>query len=302
MNKNLLRILVWLVLALSGLPALLMASEPLSIGIYTSDERSFTTASYWLEGKDGVVLIDTQFLLSEAEKFIAAAERATGKKVVMAFVLHPNPDKFNGIEVLQKRGIKVVTSRQVKALIPEVHQIRLDWFYSQYQPEYPLETPSPESFGDKTREFNVAGMKLTAHVLGPGCSAAHIVVQTGQRLFVGDLVSNRAHAWLELGLIDEWVARLNQLKALNPSKIYPGRGEVAGPGLLDEQIGYLMRVHSYIAAENPKGELGLIRKWLLRFKITRSFPEYRYPTFMSDGLPAVWKRVASERTEVRPLR
>ena len=211
--------------------ALAASGDPLSIGAYTSSERSFNTVSYWLEGSDGVVLIDTQFLSSETEKFLLAAEKATGKKVVLALVLHPNPDKFNGTALLQQRGIKVVTSQQVKALIPGVHRIRLGWFYKEFQPDYPRDTPDPESFGDKTRDFDIAGIKLTAHVMGPGSSGAHIVVQVGSLLFVGDLVSHGAHAWLELGLVDEWLARLNQLKVLNSSKIYPGRGAPGGPGL-----------------------------------------------------------------------
>ena len=56
---------------------------------------------------------------------VAAAEKATGKKVSTAIVLHPNPDKFNGTAALQARGIDVITSRQVRELIPAVHQIRL---------------------------------------------------------------------------------------------------------------------------------------------------------------------------------
>ncbi len=59
----------------------------MSIGTYVSSDEDFRTSSYWIDGKDGVVVIDTQFLLSAAEEVIAHTERVTGKKVVLAIVL-----------------------------------------------------------------------------------------------------------------------------------------------------------------------------------------------------------------------
>ncbi len=94
------------------------------VGTIVSAPRSFSTNAFWIEGPNGLILIDTMFLLSDAEEALDFAEKATGKKVVMAIILHPNPDKFNGTQVLQKRGIKVLTSSQVLKLIPSIHKDR----------------------------------------------------------------------------------------------------------------------------------------------------------------------------------
>src|SRR5688572_3365013 len=83
------------------------------VGTYVSSGWGFHTSSYWIEGPDGLIIIDTQFLPSAAEELINWAEAATGKKVKLAIALHANPDKFNGTAVMQKRGIRVVTSQQV---------------------------------------------------------------------------------------------------------------------------------------------------------------------------------------------
>jgi len=48
------------------------------VGTYTSTPWGFDTASYWIEGTDGLVLVDTQFLLSATEEFVNLAERTTG--------------------------------------------------------------------------------------------------------------------------------------------------------------------------------------------------------------------------------
>src|SRR3954454_20682508 len=71
------------------------AGDP-RVGTYVSSPWGFSTSSYWIEGPTGLVVIDTQFLPSAAEEMLAWAEQTTGKKVVLAIVLHPNPDKFNG--------------------------------------------------------------------------------------------------------------------------------------------------------------------------------------------------------------
>jgi glyoxylase-like metal-dependent hydrolase (beta-lactamase superfamily II) len=155
------------------------------IGVYTSIPWGFRTASYWIEGPKGLIVIDTQFLPSASAEVIEQAESITGKKVELAIVLHPNPDKFNGTATFQARGIRVVTSAQVLAKIPEVHAQRVDSFYARYKPDYPKELPKPESFGDKDGELSAGGVTVKTHLLGPGCSAAHVVVEYDVFLDVG---------------------------------------------------------------------------------------------------------------------
>ncbi|MEQ1876893.1 MAG: lipoprotein, partial [Bdellovibrionia bacterium] len=160
------------------------------VGTYISRPNGFSTASYWIEGPKGLVFVDTQFLLSAAGEMIDWAEKATGKKVILGIVLHPNPDKFNGVEVFKKRNIPVVTSDQVRTLIPSVHQDRHHWFYERYKPDYPDQAPIPETFGNSTRVLEQAGVPIKVHTLGPGCSEAHVVVEFEKHVFVGDLVSS----------------------------------------------------------------------------------------------------------------
>ena len=118
-----------------------------------------------------------QTLRAAGYEVIEAAESITGKKVKLALVLHPNPDKFNGTATFQARGIKVVTSAQVLAKIPEVHEDRSRSFEERYRPDYPTELPKPEGFGDADTELSAGGVAVKVRVLGPGCSAAHVVAE-----------------------------------------------------------------------------------------------------------------------------
>ncbi len=268
---------------------------------FESTPWSFSTNAFVVEGPTGLILIDTQFLTSEANAFADAAEAAFGKKIELAIALHANPDKFNGTAALQARGIRVVTSAQVKALIPSVHQKRVRAFYERYKPDYPKAEPSPESFGDQTTTITAGGVRLVCHVMGAGCSEAHVVVTTvdaaGVRhLFAGDLLANGAHSWLEIGKSGAWLSRIDEMKALAPHRVYPGRGPIAAATLLDEQARYLAAVReevAAVAAADPAGNdpTGVERAIAA---IVARYPRAAFKVFLRIGVPAELKRARLE--------
>lgn len=269
------------------------------VGSYVSSTRGFSTVSYWIEGPSGLILIDTQFLPSAAEEFITWAEQATGKRARAAFVLHANPDKFNGTAVFKKRGIKVMTSDQVLALIPSVDAQRRRVFFERFEDDYPKDLVLPESFGSESVNMDLAGLNIKAHVVGQGCSDAHIVVQFEDHLFTGDLVASGSHSWLELARTEEWLKRLEEMKSLGAKTIHPGRGPSGDLRLLDQEAAYLRFVRDTIAAEKPRlgasgdiddaGQAAIER---VRKKIEDRFLGYRFAVFLNLGLPAEWTRQA----------
>lgn len=274
------------------------------LGSYVSSWKSFRTNSFWIEGPEGLILIDTQFLPSAALEVVDLAESLTGKKVVAAIVLHANPDKFNGTAVLQQRGVKVLTSDQVRALIPAVHQLRHGWFYDSYKPDYPNDAPTLDSFGAATTELDLAGLKLKAHVLGAGCSEAHVVIEYEKHVFVGDLVAGMGHAWLELGLIDEWLARLSEIQALAPEYVHPGRGPSGGAELLGVQRAYLEKVIALVREENPRPDVAKADKEAaiarVQERLLAAYPGYPMRRFAENGLPRVWDRLAAQPPAAAP--
>ena len=280
--------------ALASLPA--HGQETLKIGRFTSEKRAYSTNNFWVEGSDGCAMFDTQFLPSDALKSADAAQKASGKPVRTAVILHPNPDKFNGTAGLQARGVKVITSAQVAALIPTVHDIRLGWFYKDYQPDYPKDAPKPSVFGSATQTLKLQGLDVTLHVLGgAGCSAAHVCAQVGDALFVGDLLANRGHAWMELALFDEWQARLDEVQGLSQAsgvrRIFVGRGEPAGLELITQTKAYLRKVKDIVRAEKPSGEIVFFKRRSLKTTITDAFPGYEWDAFVHESLPEIWNKL-----------
>lgn len=280
-------------IALAGIACSAVAAvaqtNTLKVGAYTSPVKTFSTASYWLEGNDGLLMIDTQFLPKEGVQAVEQAERESGKKVKTAIVLHPNPDKFNGTEVFQKRGIQVLTSDAVLAAIPAVHVIRTGWFAEEYKPDYPANAAKPTPLGNATLTQTLAGVPVTLHALGPGCSAAHVVVQVGDAVFVGDLINPENHAWLELGVIDAWLDRLEEIRKMKPTRVFPGRGKPGGVELIESQATYLRFVQKTVRDAQPTGAPSMFRKLLLQRTIESAYPKLGYALFMRDGLERVWE-------------
>ncbi len=271
-----------------------------TVGRYVSSKWGFSTVSYWLEGPRGVVLVDTQFLPSAAEELVEVAERHTGKPVVAAIVLHANPDKFNGTATLQARGIEVLTSAQVLERIGSIHAKRTAAFGKRYAPDYPTQEPQPTSFGTTTTTLTLGGLQLTAHVLGAGCSEAHVALTWEDHLFVGDLVANGTHSWMELGLSDQWLARIDELSALGAAWVHPGRGASGGPELLSAQSRYLRRVQALIRAEQETLTDGghqpaedEVDDALARIEqaLNQEYSGYAFGVFLKIGLPAEWRRL-----------
>ncbi|MCY1078924.1 MBL fold metallo-hydrolase [Archangium lansingense] len=267
------------------------------VGVYTSKPRGFSTHSYWIEGPEGLVVIDTQFLPSAAHEVLELAERETGKKVVLAVVLHPNPDKFNGTSVFQARGIRVVTAQQVLERIPAVFELRTRWFKDRYAPDWPEAEPRPEAFGAETTVLEAAGLKLKAHVMGPGCSDAQVVVEWEGHLFTGDLVANGTHAWLELGLQHEWLQRLDELARLNPRHVHPGRGPSAGPELLSQQRAYLEKVIELVRAAEPTLPVRDEAVAEAVQRVLATYPKLDLAVFLRVGMAEVYRREAELRAK-----
>ena len=260
------------------------------VGAYISSQRGFSTATYWIEAPEGLILIDTQFLTSAAEAAIQAATKHTGKKIVAAFILHANPDKFNGAEVFKKAGARVITSNAIRNQIPAVHTLRKSWFYDRFKPDYPESAPEVEGLneksGEKSRKLTIAGTELVLHFLGRGCSEAHLVIEWKGHLFVGDLVANDYHSWLELGFVDAWGHRIEELMEINSEWIHPGRGPTGDASLLEQQLHYLKTVSSIVKVNSKMRNRKLARE-KVEAKILEAFPGYRYPLFVSRGIDAL---------------
>ncbi|MDH5484830.1 MAG: hydrolase [Gammaproteobacteria bacterium] len=265
------------------------------IGQYTAPETAYSSNSFWIEGPEGIVLIDTQFLPSQALQAVDIAESYTGKKVVLAIVLHASVERFNGVQALQAKGIKVVSARQVVDGIAEAHNKTWPIFYQRLKPDYPDSLVLPEVAWEKTTVFSAAGLDLKAYVIRQALGPAHVLIELDDHLFTGALVTHQSHAWPG-GDTVQWLERLDEISDnIRAKVIHPGRGySMNATKLLTQQKNYLQALQSAVARFYTGGEITAADTTAIQAEMTRQFPAYGFEKFLRYTIPAEWKRLRQD--------
>jgi glyoxylase-like metal-dependent hydrolase (beta-lactamase superfamily II) len=211
---------------------------------FKSGPEGFDTRTFFYEGKYEVIAFDSQFTPSLAKASIAYLRTQTDKPITWLVITHPNPDKFNGASEFKRLGTKIVASSATAAAIPDVQTYK-EYFFTEIakmfpRGQYPQPTAIDQTFSGEMDLVLRGGERIHLRELSqPGVSSTQTVanIESIGALFVGDLVHNNAHAWLEGGIVNGkatpaiagWIADLHELKSLYPSQtlVYGGRGVTA---------------------------------------------------------------------------
>lgn len=246
------------------------ASETLSdetapvVHRWQSSDSGFHTNSWWLDTGAEVVVFDAQFTPELAEALVADIQAATDSPITTLVITHPNPDKFNGAPVFQELGATVVASAATVAAMPGVHAYKEAYFTGVGMFEagaYPALPTVDQTFETAlTVELEGTDLPLELSVLDHGgVTTTQTVARIGDEVFVGDLVAEQTHAWLEGGIVDgaarpdlgAWSAALDETLALvgPDAVIHPGRGAAASAGVvLPAQRDYLADAEEIVRA------------------------------------------------------
>jgi glyoxylase-like metal-dependent hydrolase (beta-lactamase superfamily II) len=239
------------------------ASAPV-VHRWQSGESGFHTNSWWIDTGAEVVVFDAQFTPELADALVAEIHAATDSPITTLVITHPNPDKFNGAPVFQDLGATVVASAATLAALPGVHAYKEAYFTGVGMFEagaYPA-LPAVDQIFETELTLELAGtdLPLELSVLDHGgVTTTQTVARIGDDVFVGDLVAEQTHAWLEGGIVDgaarpdlgAWSAALDETLALvgPDAVVHPGRGAAAPAGVvLPAQRDYLADAEEIVRA------------------------------------------------------
>ncbi len=216
------------------------------IHTYRAAESGLCVNSYLVEAESGVVVIDTNLLVSD----IAAlrARLAALKKPLQAIlVTHAHPDHFNGVlDLVRDREVPVYAAAGVARVIGEIAEAKRAQWSPVYGPEWPAETYYPNSLLADGEQVKLNELTFTVRDLGPGESHADsyflLAADGGPVAFTGDLAFNGMHPYTADGHSSSWLALLDVLagELAGAGPLYPGHGDPATPGVLAEQRRYLL--------------------------------------------------------------
>jgi glyoxylase-like metal-dependent hydrolase (beta-lactamase superfamily II) len=217
------------------------------IHTYRAAEPGLFVNSYLVEAEAGVVLVDTNLLVSDIEA-LRARLSALGKPLLAILVTHPHPDHFNGVfGLVQDKEVPVYATAGVARVIEEIADAKRQQWSPVYGAQWPAKTYYPNSTLADGAQVRFGELSFTVRELGPAESHADcyflLTADDGATVaFTGDLAFNGMHPYTADGHSARWLAALDVLagELAGVGTLYPGHGDPAGAGVLAEQRRYLL--------------------------------------------------------------
>jgi glyoxylase-like metal-dependent hydrolase (beta-lactamase superfamily II) len=230
------------------------------VHIHTSSPDAFFVNSFIIEGERSLVLVDSQFVLSEARALVGKIA-ALEKPLAAILVTHPHPDHYNGLaSILEKHpGAPVHATAGTINGIRETAEAKRAYWSPIVGANYPQTFSIPDVTVRDGERLSIDDIELIVRDFGPTECSDNTAIELPQidAVIISDLVYNRVHPWLAEGRSDLWLAALAKAKRQFSSAkvLYAGHG-VPGPiSIIDEQADYINAIRDMVASalkEDPE--------------------------------------------------
>jgi glyoxylase-like metal-dependent hydrolase (beta-lactamase superfamily II) len=261
---------IFLALLLTWLAGAASAQSKLHLRVFTSGSDGFSVNSTLIYGDKDAILVDTQFVLSEAHR-VAAMILESRKKLTTVYITHGHPDHYFGLAVMKQ----AFPNAKFVALPATVAAIRNGWEGRRkfWTPEFGFNLPAtgpilPDAFQGDTLTLEGETLQVVGGVTGDGPNNSYIWIPSMRAVIAGDIVFSGAY-FTPPKMPEEWLKTLDQIADLKPITVIPGH-ERAGARNDASTIGFMKRyIHDYNEAlESSKTAAEF------RLKITRKYPNF----------------------------
>lgn len=219
------RIKSLLALAVTLAASSLQAAEDsqLHLEVFTSTPHGYAVTSTLVYGENDLLLIDPQFLLSEARQVVDKI-KATGRNLTTIYSTHAHPDHFLGVAAILEAfpNARYVALPEVRERIVTAWPARRNFWFPTYGDDLPSETAIlPEALSEpklvlEGHEFPITGEQVGLD--GQGNSFVHIPEL--KAVVTGDIVFN-SHLRPPADTAPVY-ATLDRIAALNPEIVVAG--------------------------------------------------------------------------------
>jgi glyoxylase-like metal-dependent hydrolase (beta-lactamase superfamily II) len=219
-----------------------------TVHTYRAGEPGLFVNSYLVESDTGVLVVDTNLLVSDIDA-LDARLAALKKPLLGVVVTHAHPDHFNGIlRLLRDREVPVYAAASVAHVIEDIADAKRAQWSPTYGTEWPAQTYYPNSLLADGDQVHLDGISLSIRELGPGESHADSYVlasadeDTRPLAFIGDIAFQGTHPYTADGHTGAWLATLDAVAAelADVPILYPGHGDPTSASLLADQRRYLL--------------------------------------------------------------
>ena len=199
------------------------AQSKLHLRVFTSGPNGFSVNSTLIYGDHDAVLVDTQFVMSEAYR-VAAMILESKKNLTTVYITHGHPDHYFGIAALKQAFPKA----KFVALPATVAAIRSGWEgrLKYWTPEFGFNLPTtgpilPDELQGNAINLEGEALQVVGGVTGDGPNNSYVWIPSLRAVIAGDIVFSGAYS-TPPKMAQDWLKTLDQIAALKPITVIPG--------------------------------------------------------------------------------
>jgi glyoxylase-like metal-dependent hydrolase (beta-lactamase superfamily II) len=273
------------------------------IHMLTSNERTFFTNAYIIETKNALVVVDTMMINSDAILLRQHIDNIN-KPLIAVIITHGHPDHYNGTELIITgfSDVPVISTKGTLDCIKDTIDSKEVKWKPYFGQDWPEHKTLPNQLVKDGEVVSLDGLDYTFRDLHAAESSSDLLFTLGGNksvVFVGDVVFNKMHGFMNDGNSARWLKVLQQLltELGGVKRLFTGHGD---PGntvqLVEEQIDYIDHYRAKLwTMISDKQLLSEAQKRSFEQLMINNYPKYQLTCFIKAGIEAVAQELIAEQ-------